>query len=125
MHKKIFIVEDDIFIAEELKAVIELLGYQIAGHSANEQEAIQLITKLKPDLVCLDIDLGKGGSGLHVAKHLHQNNTAPFLFITSMFDEFTISQARSFMPLGYIVKPFTAGTLSEKLNKIFEKMGQA
>ena len=26
---------------------------------------------------------------------------------------------------GYIVKPFTAGTLSEKLNKIFEKMGQA
>ncbi|MEY2633933.1 MAG: hypothetical protein RIR00_2587, partial [Pseudomonadota bacterium] len=26
---------------------------------------------------------------------------------------------------GYIVKPFTAATLSEKLNKIFEKLGLA
>ena len=49
----------------------------------------------------------------------------PFLMITAEAKKENIIAAAQSGASGYIVKPFTAGTLSEKLNKIFDKMGQA
>jgi len=48
----------------------------------------------------------------------------PVLMITAEAKKENIIAAAQAGASGYIVKPFTAGTLSEKLNKIFEKMGQ-
>lgn len=49
----------------------------------------------------------------------------PVLMITAEAKKENIIAAAQSGASGYIVKPFTSGTLSEKLNKIFEKMGQA
>ncbi len=49
----------------------------------------------------------------------------PVLMITAEAKKENIIAAAQAGASGYIVKPFTAGTLSEKLNKIFEKMGVA
>ena len=49
----------------------------------------------------------------------------PVLMITAAAKKENISAAAQAGASGYIVKPFTAGTLSEKLGKIFEKYGQA
>ena len=48
----------------------------------------------------------------------------PVLMITAEAKKENIIEAAQAGASGYIVKPFTAGTLSEKLNKIFEKMNQ-
>ena len=47
----------------------------------------------------------------------------PVLMITAEAKKENIIAAAQAGASGYIVKPFTAGTLSEKLTKIFEKMG--
>ena len=49
----------------------------------------------------------------------------PVLMITAEAKKENIIAAAQAGASGYIVKPFTAGTLSEKLGKIFEKYGQA
>jgi len=49
--------------------------------------------------------------------------TLPFLMITAESKKENIIQAAQSGASGYIVKPFTAATLQEKLDKIFEKMG--
>ena len=49
----------------------------------------------------------------------------PVMMITAEAKKENIIAAAQSGASGYIVKPFTAGTLSEKLNKIFDKMGQA
>ena len=49
----------------------------------------------------------------------------PVLMITAEAKKENIIAAAQAGASGYIVKPFTAGTLSEKLNKIFEKFGKA
>lgn len=49
----------------------------------------------------------------------------PVLMITAEAKKENIIAAAQAGASGYIVKPFTSGTLSEKLNKIFEKMGKA
>jgi len=47
----------------------------------------------------------------------------PFLMITAEAKKENIIAAAQAGASGYIVKPFTAATLQEKLVKIFEKMG--
>ncbi|MBW7903378.1 MAG: chemotaxis response regulator CheY [Rhodocyclaceae bacterium] len=47
----------------------------------------------------------------------------PVLMITAEAKKENIIAAAQAGASGYIVKPFTSATLSEKLNKIFEKMG--
>ncbi len=47
----------------------------------------------------------------------------PVLMITAEATKENIIAAAQAGASGYIVKPFTSATLSEKLNKIFEKMG--
>ena len=48
----------------------------------------------------------------------------PFLMITAEAKKENIVAAAQAGASGYIVKPFTAGTLSEKLGKIFEKLNK-
>jgi len=45
------------------------------------------------------------------------------LMITAEAKKENIIEAAQSGASGYIVKPFTAGTLEEKMNKIFEKYG--
>jgi two-component system chemotaxis response regulator CheY len=49
--------------------------------------------------------------------------TLPFLMITAEAKKENIIAAAQAGASGYIVKPFTAATLQEKLDKIFERMG--
>jgi two-component system chemotaxis response regulator CheY len=47
----------------------------------------------------------------------------PFLMVTAEAKKENIIAAAQAGASGYVVKPFTAATLQEKLEKIFEKMG--
>lgn len=47
----------------------------------------------------------------------------PVLMVTAEAKKENIIQAAQAGASGYVVKPFTAAVLEEKLNKIFEKMG--
>ena len=49
--------------------------------------------------------------------------TLPFLMVTAEAKKENIIAAAQAGASGYVVKPFTAATLQEKLEKIFEKMG--
>jgi len=48
----------------------------------------------------------------------------PVLMVTAEAKKENIIAAAQAGANGYVVKPFTAATLEEKLNKIFEKMGK-
>ena len=52
-----------------------------------------------------------------------QLKSLPFLMITAEAKKENITAAVQAGASNYIVKPFTAATLQEKLDKIFEKMG--
>jgi two-component system chemotaxis response regulator CheY len=49
----------------------------------------------------------------------------PVLMVTAEAKREQIIEAAQAGVNGYIIKPFTAATLQEKLNKIFERMGSA
>lgn len=105
-HTKILIVEDEPLIAADIEATLSELGYIIGGIASSAEEAIEQLQSNPPDLVLLDITLGSDQNGLHVAEHLRQNTTLPFIFLTSHADKGTLDKAKKFLPNAYLVKPF-------------------
>lgn len=103
---RILIVEDELIIAEDMKDILEDLGYSVVGITADEHEANRMLVATEPDLAILDITLGKDQSGLNVADFINQNIFIPFIFCTSYADKSTVTKAKDLHPNGYLIKPF-------------------
>src|SRR3546814_1765009 len=65
--------------------------------------------------------------GLTMLQHIRADSALaklPVLMVTAEAKKENIIAAAQAGANGYVVKPFTAATLEEKLNKIFEKLGK-
>lgn len=100
------IVEDELIIAEDMKDILEDLGYYVVGIASEESEAKRMLVATEPDVAILDITLGKDQSGLEVASFINQNISIPFIFCTSYADKSTVTKAKDLHPNGYLIKPF-------------------
>jgi len=106
MKEKIFIVEDEALIAEEIKSTLKILGYSIAGHSMNGDKALDKFASSDADLYLLDINIKGSLSGIELADIIRTKYKKPFIFLTSFSDSSTLNKAKDTMPYGYILKPF-------------------
>jgi len=102
----ILIVEDEPLIAEDISDLCQLNGYSVCGVAYRPLEALELLKKLKPNLVLLDINLEDSMTGIDIAERLRNKYAIPFIFLTSYADKKTLESAKDTNPLGYVVKPF-------------------
>ncbi len=105
-HEKILIVEDERIVALDLKLDLESLGYGVCGVAASEQSALELAQAERPDLVLMDINLGKGGDGTRVAQTLISELRIPVVYLTAYAEPATLERAGLTAPYGYLLKPF-------------------
>jgi DNA-binding NarL/FixJ family response regulator len=108
---KIFILEDDVIICEDICSLLKTHQYSIAGVAHNGTEALDLLVNRKPDFALLDINLESDISGIDVAKIIQEKHNIPFVFLTSYDDDETFEAVQECSPYGYIVKPFQDRTL--------------
>ena len=107
----VLIVEDDPIISHDISIILKNKGYTIAGIAHNAVRAIDQLSSKQIDLAILDIHLGKGDTGIDVAKIIHEKYKLPYIFLTSFSDEATLEAAQEQGPYGYLVKPFQEATL--------------
>jgi DNA-binding LytR/AlgR family response regulator len=105
MSTRIFIVEDELIHAEALKIAIEEAGFSLAGECNNADEAFELISKEKPDVVLVDISLPGLNNGITLAARINRELHFPHIFVTSFTDEAVINLAVATHPRGYLHKP--------------------
>lgn len=135
MKIKILIVEDEMIIAEDMRDMLESLGYEVVGVTAEPDEAKRILSATDPDIAMLDITLGTQQLGLNLAEEIQEKFNIPFIFCTSHADPDTISKATKLHPHGYLVKPFDQNDLyiaieiaianfsrSKKAEKVEEKV---
>ena len=103
---KILVVEDELIIAEDIRMMLENLGYEVIGTAPGYSEAIGLMNKDLPDVVLIDILLAGGKDGIALAETIREKHNLPFIFITSHSDNATVERAKLVHPDGYLVKPF-------------------
>ncbi|MCE7996356.1 MAG: response regulator [Roseivirga sp.] len=118
--KKILIVEDDKMIADNLRQIVELLGYRALPEARSYDEALQLFDRHSPDLVTLDVQLKGEKTGIDMAHYIRTHGTVPFLFLTAQTGEGLMEKAVETNPSAYLTKPFTIAELKAVLDKVFE-----
>lgn len=123
-NMKILVVDDFSTMRRIIKNLLRDLGFN------NTQEADDGLTAL-PKLQSGDFDFlvtdwnMPGMQGIDLLKAVRADPrlaSLPVLMVTAEAKKEQIVEAAQAGVNGYIVKPFTAGTLKEKIDKIFERI---
>lgn len=107
----VLVVEDDPFIAEDIREALANVDYHVAGVAHNKADAIEMLEKISPDIVLLDINLGDNLDGILIAETINAQFQIPFLYLTSYSNKEIIDKVKHTLPMGYIVKPFEEADL--------------
>jgi DNA-binding response OmpR family regulator len=116
MSQKILIVEDEPNIVVPLQFSLEQKGYQVVV-AASGEEALESITRERPDLVLLDIML-PGVDGFEVCRVVRADPQLQHLkvvFLSALGREIDVAKGMALSADAYIIKPFS---LLEVLAKI-------
>jgi CheY-like chemotaxis protein len=100
------IVDDNPSFGLEARSLLEREGMSVVGIALSGQEAVKLVEELRPEVVLLDISLGKE-SGFDVARRLVDGSTAtaPTVILISAYDEREFSDRIAASPaVGFIAK---------------------
>ncbi len=103
--ERILIVDDDQTTASVMQLYLENFGFIVPDVACSGAEAIEKTKKLKPDLVLMDIRLGKGLDGIETAEVIMQKLQVPVIYVTAYSDEDTLERAQMTNPYGFINKP--------------------
>jgi CheY-like chemotaxis protein len=74
---RIFLVEDEILIAEDARIRLEGMGYQVIGTAASGPEAVQQAGELRPDLILMDVRLQGAMNGVEAARRIRRRADVP------------------------------------------------
>lgn len=102
----ILIVEDNLFIAEELIEHLSAVGYRIIGPVTSGADALAAFAEHEPDLVLMDIELEGALDGIATAAQMQKQRPVPIIYLTDHHDAVTVGRAKHTRPAAYIVKPY-------------------
>jgi CheY-like chemotaxis protein len=101
----ILIIEDEPFIAAQLKTIVRGLGHWAQGPARTRGEAREAILNFRPDLILSDIQLADDISGIEVVSEFLRESTVPVIFITAYPERLLTGQRLE--PTYLVSKPFT------------------
>ncbi len=113
---RLLIVEDEILTADYMQHLLVELGYEVCGHAVNTTAAVRLAESCRPDLVLMDVNLGRGGDGIVAAQQILERFGIRSLFVTAYGDRSTLGRAQAVGPAGIVLKPFDKQRLAEAQN---------
>jgi PAS domain S-box-containing protein len=102
----IFIVEDELIVSEDIRQVLEGQGYSVAGIARSGESVLEILKKVHPDLVLMDIHLAGEMDGIDTAEQIRTRYHIPVIFLTAHEDESILARAKVTEPYGYVLKPF-------------------
>lgn len=111
------LVVDDDFRVSRIHAahVASVDGFSVVGEAHTLRDTIAAVESLRPDLVLLDVYL-PDGSGLDLLRHLSTVQDRPdCIVITAARDVDTVRTAMQLGAVHFLVKPFPAAALKERL----------
>jgi two-component system, chemotaxis family, chemotaxis protein CheY len=123
-NMKFLVVDDFSTMRRIVRNLLKELGFQNVEEAEDGVMALQKLSEGGYEFVISDWNM-PNMDGLSLLKAIRANATyksLPVLMVTAEAKKENIVEAAQAGASGYVVKPFTAATLDEKLNKIFQKM---
>ncbi len=122
---KILVVDDFSTMRRIIKNLLRDLGFNNTQEADDGSTALPMLQKGDFDFVVTDWNM-PGMQGIDLLKAIRADEELkhiPVLMVTAEAKREQIIAAAQAGVNGYVVKPFTAATLKEKLDKIFERLG--
>lgn len=122
---RILIVDDFSTMRRIVKNLLNDLGFTNTAEADDGTTALAELKKASFDLVITDWNM-PGMPGIDLLKAIRADAsmaTLPVLMVTAEAKREQIIEAAQAGVNGYVIKPFTAATLNDKLTKIFERLG--
>ncbi len=108
---RVLVVEDDFRVAEvHVAFTARVTGFEVVGAARTAAQARTMVERHRPDLLLLDRYL-PDGSGLDLLAELDTDA----IMLTAAADAGTVRTAFAHGALNYLVKPFTAEQLTDRL----------
>ena len=121
-----FLVVDDFSTMRRIvRNLLKELGFTNVEEAEDGADALAKLRNSAIDFVITDWNM-PNMDGLELLKNIRSDAglaATPVLMVTAEAKKENIIAAAQAGASGYVVKPFTAAILEEKLNKIFEKLG--
>jgi PAS domain S-box-containing protein len=93
-------------VADNVKASLQRLGYDVCGIAVSGEEAIQKTEEIHPDLVLMDLVLKRGTNGILAALKICSCFNIPVVYFTANEDSKKREGAKITEPFCYMLKPF-------------------
>ncbi len=122
---RVLIVDDFSTMRRIIKNLLTDLGFNNTVEAEDGHSALAVLRQDAVELVITDWNM-PGMTGIELLREIRADakfRTLPVLMVTAEAKREQIIEAAQNGVNGYIIKPFTAQTLEEKLNKVFERLG--
>lgn len=122
---KILVVDDFSTMRRIIKNLLKDLGFSNIQEADDGSTALPMLQQGDFDFVVTDWNM-PGMQGIDLLRAIRADDKLkqlPVLMVTAEAKKEQIVAAAQAGVNGYVVKPFTAATLKEKLDKIFERLG--
>lgn len=124
---KILIVDDFSTMRRIIRNLLRDLGFSNTAEADDGNSALPMLKQGGFDFLVTDWNM-PGMSGIDLLRAVRSDPdlaSLPVLMVTAEAKRDQIVEAAQAGVNGYVVKPFTAQTLKEKLDRIFERLGDA
>lgn len=118
---KILIVEDEILIAEDLKDMLNSLGFLNIAMVHDKQSALAAFESFKPVVALLDVHLENETDGIVIGQHLSETKICQYIFVTAHSDVEMVKKIIQTNPAGYITKPVKKSDLFASVSLALSK----
>jgi len=117
MSKKVLVADDSSTMRKIILRSLQAVGVPDAAEAADGEEAVTMFQQATYDMVLTDWNMPKK-NGLDVIREIRAiNATVPIIMVTTEAEKTRVLEAIQAGVSDYLVKPFTADTLRQKLEK--------
>ena len=116
----ILVVDDEPQIRKLLSTGLSGYGHEVIA-AADGAAALALVAQRRPDLVVLDIHLGREPDGLEVCRRLREWSRVPIIMLSVRGDERTKVQALDAGADDYLTKPFGMEELRARIQAVVRR----
>jgi len=123
-EKTILVIDDDIDLVEIIRVTLENQGFIVIDAQTGER-GLAMAKEQDPDLILLDVMMGKVDEGFQVAYELRSNDVTaetPILMLTAVTDQtgfdFDPAKDKDFLPVNeFLEKPISPRSLVDMVRK--------
>ncbi|TRX59134.1 response regulator transcription factor [Fulvivirga sp. M361] len=116
---KVLIVENELLIAQDLKARLEEHQFEVTAIHTSGEDALTEIDINMPDLILMDIHLDGDLDGIETTEQITRRYDIPVIYLSDHVDKHTVDRAKHTFPANYLSKPYKSSDLLRALELAF------